>query len=118
MNQIDIIELYKKEREYERSTFGDYEDIKSLSFPSFVILIRQYLEKVEKAYAGKWSRELPDWLINCAEFEQSGTAPVEAYEQMIKLMTLAGAALETFSKIDTDKWREDPEIDRMKWIEK
>ena len=113
----DVIELYKKERDYERNTFGEYKDIKSLSFPSFIILIKQYLEKVEKAYAGKWSRELPEWLETCAEFEKDGTAPVEAYEQMIKLMALAGAALETYSEINTEKWREDPEIDRTKWID-
>jgi hypothetical protein len=117
MNEKKVLELYKKERDYERSTFGDYKDIEALSFPSFIILIKQYIEKVEKAYADKWSRQLPSWLMNCAEFEKSGTAPVEAYEQMIKLMALAGAALETYSEINIDKWREDPEIDRTKWID-
>ncbi len=118
MNENQIIELYKKEREYERQTFGDYKDIKSLSFPSFIIFIKQYIEKAEKAYAGKWPRELPEWLENCAEFEKNGTAPVEVYEQMIKIMALAGAALEAYSEININKWREDPEIDRIKWIEK
>jgi hypothetical protein len=32
-------------------------------------------------------------------------------------MTLAGAALETYTKIDPNEWRSNPEIDRKKWEE-
>jgi len=115
---MSIHDLYDKERQYECQVFGNYKDISSLSFPSFIIFLEQYIEKAKKAYSGKWDKELPEWLKTCKEFEQHGTAPVKAYEELIKVMTLAGAALETYSDIDSSKWRENSENDALKWQEK
>ena len=77
------------------------------------------MDKVEKAYAGVWSskEKFPDWLKNTVESENGGTAPVEAYENLIKLMALAGAALEAYVEVDVDLWRRNPELDSKKWFE-
>lgn len=48
-----IHKLYEKERDYERSVFGNYKNDKSLSFPSFLIFLEQYLKKAKAAYAEK-----------------------------------------------------------------
>lgn len=63
----------------------------------------------------KWDNKLPPWLINCEEFKNNGIAPVKAYEEIIKVMSLAGAALETYTEIDPSKWRENSEVDALKW---
>jgi len=110
-----LMELYKKEREYENYVFGDYKDVKPLNFASFLIFIKQYVEKALKCYSGKWDTDLPPWLLSCQEFEQDGTAPVKAYEEVIKIMALAGAALETYTEISPEKWREDLELHISKW---
>ena len=110
-----INELYSKEREYERCIFGEYSKDPSLSFASFLIFLEQYVKKAKKAYAGKWETEMPPWLETCAEYEANGVAPVKAYEEVIKVMALAGAALETYAKIDPKKWREDLEAEASKW---
>ena len=102
---FNILELYQRERHHETLKFGDYKKIKSLNFASFLLLIEEYVLRAKKAYTGKWSDELPPWLKNCAEYELHETAPIEAYAEVIKIMALAGAALETFAKIDPDKWR-------------
>ncbi len=115
MSPEEVVELYVIEREYETEVFGDYKDVESLSFPSFLILLDEYIQKAKKAYAGKWHGELPDWLISCQEFKQDGTAPAEAYEQVIKIMALAGAALETYAEIRLSEWRKNPEKDASKW---
>jgi len=87
----DIIEVYKKERHYETCVFGDYEQIKALNFASFLLFLKEYVEKALSSYTGKWDTELPPWLLSCKEYEQDGTAPVKAYEEVIKIMALAGA---------------------------
>lgn len=115
MNIDDLIELYKKERNYETCVFGDYNQVAPLNFASFLIFIKEYVDKALKAYSGRWDTELPPWLLNCKEFQQDGTAPVKAYEEVIKIMALAGAALETYTNIDPEKWREDLEADMSKW---
>jgi len=115
MNSIDLIELYRKERDYEKHVFGEYSKVPSLSLPSFLIFLKEYCDRALTAYAGKWETDLPDWLITCKEFEQNGSAPVKVYEEIIKIMALAGAALETYAKIDPDKWRQDLEADISKW---
>ena len=123
MTRAQVVALYEKEREYEEKVFGDYSKIRSLSFPSFLAFLKVYIDKAEKAYAGKWEKELPPWLKTCAEYEseqsglfaKAGTAPAGAYEEVIKIMALAGAALETYADIDASKWREDPEADAKKW---
>jgi hypothetical protein len=114
-NEEKVIELYRKERDYQRSCFGEYTNIKSLNFASFLNFIRTYLNKAEKSYSEKWDQDLPSWLENCKEMEE-GTAPVEAYEELIKVMALAGAALETFTESNPTEWRTDPDESR-KWKE-
>ena len=113
--EVDIMKLYFKERDYEIKVFGEYSDDKSLSFPSFILFLQRYVDKAIAAYTGKWERELPPWLTTCKEFENHGVAPVKAYEEVIKIMALAGAALETYTTIDAEKWRENPEEDSKKW---
>lgn len=112
-----INELYQKERNYERSIFGEYRDDSSLSFPSFLLFLEEYVKKARAAYVGKWDKDLPPWLKTCVEYENNGFAPVEAYEEIIKVMALAGAALETYAIIDPTKWRENLESDVAKWKE-
>lgn len=113
MNKVKIAEIYRKEREYQRSCFGEYANIKSLNFASFLNFIRTYLKKAEESYSGKWDQELPSWLLSCKEIEE-GSAPIEAYEHLIKVFALAGAALETFTDLNPNEWRTDPEEGR-KW---
>jgi len=114
----NTIELYIKERKYQSMLFGKYEDDKSLSLPSFLIFLKTYVDKALQAYSGKWQRDLPPWLKGCAEYKNHGVAPVKAYEELIKIRALAGAALETYTDIDVAKWREDPEKDIQKWKNK
>jgi hypothetical protein len=114
---MSITKLYEKERNYERCVFGEYKDDPSLSFASFLIFLEQYIKKAKEAYAGKWDKNLPPWLKACREHQNGGFAPVKAYEELIKVMALAGAALESYTVVDPDKWREDPEHDALKWKE-
>lgn len=111
----EIIELYKKEREYEECVFGNYAEVKSLNVASFIILLKNYINKIEKAYSGKWNKELPPWLLSCREFENNQSAPVEVYEHLITIMTLSGAALESFTRVDPNEWRVNPDVDKKKW---
>ena len=113
--EVDIMKLYFKERDYEIKVFGEYSNDKSLSFPSFLLFLKRYVDKAIEAYSGKWERELPPWLDSCKEFDNHGVAPIKAYEEVIKIMALAGAALETYTKINAEKWRENPEEDSKKW---
>ena len=115
MDSENIIEVYQKERYYETCVFGDYKNIKTLNFASFLIFLKDYIDKAIKAYAGKWDTELPPWLLSCKEYEQDGSAPVKAIEEVIKIMALSGAALETYTSIDPEKWREDLEAHMSKW---
>jgi len=115
MKTDEILPLYKKEREYETAVFGDYAHVNSLNMASFIIFLDIYLKKVKAAYTGKWEKELPPWLITCREFESDGNAPVKAYEEIIKIMALAGATLEAYTQIDVSKWREDLDAEMKKW---
>ena len=110
-----VCELYKKERDYQTSAHGDYNGVESLNLGSFLVLIEHYLNKAKKSYSGPWKQELPDWLSNCRENILEGSAPVEAYEELIKVFTLAGAALETYSEINLSEWRKNIEEDLKKW---
>jgi len=116
INEEKVIEIYKKEREYQRCCFGKYSDIKSLNFASFLEFIEEYLKKAKAAYCGPWKRTFPPWLEHCKEMEE-GSVPFEAYAEIIKVMALAGAALETFSKLNPYEWRPDPEQEGSKWKE-
>jgi hypothetical protein len=110
-----LIELYKKERDFETCVFGEYSKVESLNFASFLIFLDKYIKKALDAYTGKWDKELPPWLLNCEEFQKEGSAPVKAYEEVIKIMALAGAALETYTEINPERWREDLEAAIRKW---
>ena len=110
-----IFDLYKKEREFQTAVFGKYSQVDSLNLASFIVFIEEYVKKVKNAYTGKWESELPPWLLTCREYEIHGNAPVKAYEEIIKIMALAGAALETYAKIDSSKWREDLDAAIKKW---
>lgn len=114
MNQDKIFELYIKEREYQKEIFGDFKDNPTLNLASFLILVDKYLKKATNSYLDKWHSNLPDWLLSCKECEQQNTAPVTSYEDLIKVFALAGAALETFTEIDSSRWRE--EGIKEKWI--
>ena len=76
--------------------------------------IEEYLSKAKKGYAGKWHEDPPLWLFNSDEMKE-GSAPVEAYEQLVKVFALAGAALETFADINPEEWRKDLEEESTKW---
>jgi len=115
-NITQLFQLYQKEREYQRCCFGNYADLDSLNFASFLLFIEEYLGKAKKGYCGKWDdlENLPEWLRSSKETTQ-GSAPAEAYEQLVKVFALAGAALETFADINPEEWRNDPEESR-KWL--
>ena len=115
MTPQQIFTLYEKERDYETCVFGDHSKVKSLNLASFIVFLDIYLKKVKAAYTGRWENELPPWLKQCREYEQDGNAPVKAYEEIIKIMALAGATLEAYTEIDTSKWREDLESEMEKW---
>jgi hypothetical protein len=110
-----INELYFKERNYQLCAFGEYENIRSLNLASFLLLIEEYLQKAKKSYTGPWTKELPTWLKSCDEYHLDESAPVETYEELIKVFTLAGAALETYANINLKEWRENIEDDLKKW---
>ena len=111
-----LFHLYQKERDYQKCCFGEYSDIDSLNFASFLLFIEQYLTKAKEGYSGKWGPQLPSWLKSSAEMK-SGSSPVTAYEELVKVFVLAGAALETYADIDPEEWRKDPEEDIRKWTE-
>jgi len=114
-SRTDIMIIYDKERKYQREVFGDYNQDKSLSFPSFIAFLKTYAREIELYYTKRWQTEKPDWMIDCAEHNNHGVAPIKAYEQTIKLMALAGAALETYTQLDPDNWRKNPHQDAEKW---
>jgi len=116
MNIIDLIELYKKERLYEQTVFGNYKNDKNLNIASFLVFLKHYIDKAIESYTNKWSNELPEWLLTCREYEINKRAPIKTYENIIKIMALSGAILESFSDIDPEKWREKLLIN-SKWLE-
>ena len=107
MKRDDVIKLYEKERDYQKNIFGEYINNPALNSGSFLLLIENCLNKAKKYYASKWTSELPEWLINTREFQTQKTSPVDSYEELIKIMALAGAVLETYTFIDVEKWREE-----------
>ena len=109
--QYEILQLYLKERNYQCSLHGDYKALPQLSFPSFIIFLKRYLEKIENEYTENWTQEKPEWLESCKEFKECGSAPVKSYAELIKLFALAGAALETYTEINVKKWREEQGFD-------
>ena len=115
MESEELIELYNKERDYQTLVFGDYSKSPALNFASFILFLDEYIERIKKAYVDKWDKDLPPWLLDTKEYEEGGSAPVEAYEYLIKLMALTGAALEVYTSIDVEKLRS--EGVNKKWTE-
>jgi hypothetical protein len=98
--------------------FGEYGQLNSLNLASFLLIIQHYLDKANSAYSGKWTKEMPPWLVSCREAGQDdGTAPVAAYEELIKIFALAGSALEAYTNINTNQWRNNAAEDMKKWKE-
>jgi hypothetical protein len=118
MSEKDVIAIYEKERHYQKCMFGDYRNVKSLNLASFITFIMHYLKEAEKGYVGPWVTpdKVPGWLKNCKEME-GGSVPVQAYEELIKVFALAGAALYANAELDPEKWREDVIKEGQKWIE-
>ena len=106
MTKEELFELYNEERDYQLQNFGNYSKNPSLSFSSFIVFLDHYLTKIKKEYTESWVEELPDWLIECKEFNQQETAPASSYKELVKLFALAGAALESYTVIDPKRWRE------------
>lgn len=116
MNRGELFDIYLKEREYQTKTFGEYEFNQNLNVASFLTFIEESLNKAKKTYVEKWDSELPPWLNHCKETIVGGniSAPVKTYEYLIKIYALAGAALEAYTNINPDQWRENLEVN-PKW---
>ena len=114
MNET-IIDLYRKEREYQKQIFGDYSKSSSLNLASFLTFIEEYIQKAKKNYVGKWSKDLPPWLISCKEHYNQGSAPVDTYAELIKVFALTGAAIEVFANIDVNEWRKEGIKSKWDW---
>jgi len=104
MDISTLFQLYLKEREYQKQSFGEYKDLPVLNLASFILFLDQYIEKCKDKYYGKWETNLPSWIESSVEMEH-GSAPVEVYKELIKVFALAGAALETFVNIVPSEWR-------------
>lgn len=115
-NQKEVVQLFLKERAYETAAFGDYRRQKNLNLASFLTFLEEYIKKARAKYCGPWQNEKPPWLKDCIEFENGRFAPIGAYEELIKIMALSGAALETYTEIDPDQWRQ--EGVKPKWRER
>jgi len=109
MKRENVVRLYDKERRYQEKRFGNYEEDKGLNLASFLGFLRTYLDRANKSYTEKWTKELPSWLKSCREADIQNSAPVETYDALIIIMTLAGAALESFAEIDVSQWRPEQE---------
>lgn len=107
MTREEVIKLYEKERDYQNNIFGEYKNNESLNLASFLLFLDSYLNKAKRSYTSKWTRDLPPWLLHTRESLIQDTSPVGAYSDLIKIMALAGAALESYTLIDIDKWREE-----------
>jgi len=108
MTYEEVVELYKKERRYQTKEFGRYELNDCLNMASVLTFLRAYITRADKSYTEDWTNELPSWLVSCRELQIQKSAPVTTYDALIKIMTLAGAALESYTEIDVSKWR--PEL--------
>ena len=107
MNKEKLFELYCKERDYQEKIFGNLSLNPKFNIATFLLFIERYLEKSKKSYVDKWTDKLPSWLEFCNESENDSTAPVNAYEELIKIFALTGAALESYCDVDVDEWRVD-----------
>jgi len=107
MKREDIINLYNKERNYQKIVFGEYGKNPALNLGSFLIFLRNYLDRANESYTKNWIDQLPSWLENCTEMQSQGSAPVMTYNILVEIMTLAGAALETYTNVNVEEWRKD-----------
>ena len=107
MDKPDLLRLYSKERMYQQSIFGDYKMQPNFNVATFLQFLEKYLDDAKKSYVEKWTRDLPAWLLECAESKGNSTAPVNTYESLIKLFVLTGAALEAYIEMDIRAWRQD-----------
>jgi hypothetical protein len=114
MERDTLIKLYNLERFYQEQAFGDYRNNDSLNLASFIAFLEVTLRKAKESYVEHWTPNLPEWLEACTENSQQGTAPVKTYEYLIKIMALAGAALETYTVINPDVWRREGVKDKWK----
>jgi len=114
MNKKDILDLYLKERQYEEHIFGNYETNPCFNVATFLNFIEQYIIRAKKAYMEEWDKDMPPWLNNCSEKQHQDSVPVKTYEDLVKIFALAGAALEAFTDIDPEKWREEGAKDKWK----
>lgn len=114
MHLNDLIELYYKERDYQKQIFGSYESKQVLNISSFLTFIDNYLKKAKDNYCQPWvnfedlqNSNNPefDWFKNSIEMQMQGAAPILVYEELIKIFVLAGAALESYIDIDVEEWR-------------
>ena len=114
MDTQKLIDLYVKERVYQTKVFGNYENHPNLNVASFLHFIEETLRKAKISYVDKWDHNLPPWLISCKESSNGEPGPYVTYEYLVKIFALAGAALESYTDIDVEKWREDLSI-KEKW---
>lgn len=105
MRRSEVQKLYDKERRYEESVFGDYKQNNSFNLATFLEFLRFYIDKATSSYTKEWTNELPPWLKSCIELDDQGTAPVNTYNAVIKIMALSGAALEAYTDINVEEWR-------------
>ena len=107
MNRENLFKVLNKELDYQVAIFGDYKNDPNLNVASLILMIKTYLDKAEKAYVSKWKHEMPDWLLKAKEQDDNQSlVPVKTYEELIKVFALTGAALEAFTIIDPEHWRE------------
>jgi len=110
LTREDLIKLYLKERDYQIERFGKYSDLPELSFPSFILFLKTYIDQMVESYTKEWKSidQFPEWLHWSKEIEYgSATAPVQAYENLVKIFALAGAALETYTLFNIEDWRKE-----------
>ena len=105
MTSEEVMKLYQKERDYQKRVFGEYKNNPSLNVGSFLLFLDNYINKAKKYYASRWTDTPPSWLINSREGALQGTCPADSYEELIKIMALAGAALESYTNINIEEWR-------------
>jgi len=107
MNTEDVVKLYEKERNYQRTAFGEYQNNPCFNLASFLEFLDNYVMRAKQEYVVKWTPLLPSWLESCQEYNLQGSAPVKTYEHLVKIMTLAGAALEAYAEINIEEWRKE-----------
>lgn len=109
MKKEELIDLYQKERSYQTEIFGEYKNNPSLNLGSFILFLDAYVQKAKKYYVSKWDKEeeTPKWLLSSRELFDQGSCPSDCYQELVKIFTIAGAALEAYLSVDVSKWRDE-----------